>query len=84
MKPDKEGYLPVMRVMESTENQMWRKDYALIEFLLKEMLRECKGKLRPFQARISLILFFLHSYYFHLQRRLRTASTSLRTTSRGC
>ena len=58
MKPDKEGYLPVMRVMESTENQMWRKDYALIEFLLKEMLRECKGKLRPFQARISLILFF--------------------------
>ncbi len=66
MKPDKEGYLPVMRVMESTENQMWRKDYALIEFLLKEMLRECKGKLTntSSKAKFSLILFCLHSYYF--------------------
>ncbi len=43
MQPDKEGYLPVMRLMERKENQMGRKDYELIEAMLEAMRRECDG-----------------------------------------
>ncbi len=43
MQPDKDGYLPVMRVLERVENPLWRRDYKLVELLLEAMRQECDG-----------------------------------------
>ncbi len=43
MQADKDGYLPVMRLMQQHENLLKRKDYELIRLLLETMLEECQG-----------------------------------------